>query len=773
MAVKVTLTGTSGSIGEVIEYSVSEDATPLVIGDSSGSVGKIDVEAKAKTTGPVANRSGAVVGGGIILTDTREVEGTAVKGHGSIEGQITAASMPGQRVNFSADTILNRLNTDRKADPYYGSYVPAQTSTTVRTNIRTNPSRETNVTGLTVDLGPGSLGGAATIAQATETDYPGNFARLTYTSNGTGVGGGFYERVDVVGGSSYTLSGQYRVTRAAAMANGAIAQQMRFVMRYFNASNVALNDTFVNTAVIQGQWTPVSIASVAPAAATYAHIFVVANGTGGTLWKINDKIDSDYIIVQAGGGGGYFDGSTPTSDVTDPHTGIRTVKTYAWTGTAHASSSTETTAVTLPAYGYDATQANAFRYYCSLVDINNVVIDPEFEERPVAYPGWEGNVWTHLKAFAAAIRAEIALVDGTVALRKPRTVQVPMESISGPVLTVDSTNAAQYVEVINQNSRWGNNETALTATTVYSVESNGYTEVEISVPHFLGRVNTPEAVATYAIDYEAGLGQYTVLDSQGLVVAPAWWKANGGRVTVSLAHESFNDLIIGIWGPRSDSKSYLGPFKLGRFITPSSADEQGEIGAALDITGSGVFINPQTVRIRTGLTDAQTSTVADSPIDNPFLSNADLAYTRGLDAACAAAGPMVRLTGTINNFTIAQQQFGMLAGGRIAYGGNIFRITNTVASRGGVQITALADMTFTDMIDLYSYSFSEFNDELPGLTMTGFNGIFSTYDFQEFNESIGTPVFGDFNVVYEEATFNDHAIYPYLAEAPVEETATF
>lgn len=761
MAVEVTLSNTNGTIGEIVDYSVSEDATPLVIGESAGSVGQIEVTARALETGPIHKRSGSVVGGNIHLSDTLSIPGTRATGRGDIDGTITNAAIVGPRVNLTAETVLNRLNTDRRAKPFYGVYTPPQTSTSTRTNVATNPSRELNLDNIFLDAGSGNVGGAATLSRATETGWSGYYARVTYTSNGTAVGGGMYEQVPIVGGTSYSLQGQYRVTRAATVPVGTPAQTLRFLMRFFTSGGATLNTTEIAGVVQQGEWTKFTISAEAPANAAYAHIFTVAGNAGATMWRVGDTIDSDLILVEAGAGGEYFDGSTPTVVVVDEETGVETRREHSWLGTPNASASIETIYTTVPANGYDATEGSAFRYYCELVDIYNVTVDADFENRPVAYPSWEGNVWTYLKDFAAAVGGEIALVDGSVTLRKPRTYDVPLESISGPAVSVTTALTSQFVEVVNQNSRWGTNETVLDSDSQYSVEAGGYTEAVVTVPHHLTSVNSPVPVAKYARDYMAGKGQYAVIDSQGVSVPPAWWQKNGGAITASLVRDSYNEILIQIYGPSSGDATYTGPFKISRFVTPSSGTEQGEQSPALTITGSGVLVAPENIRIRTGAGASDTSTVVGSVINNIFLSTASLAYTRGLDAACAAAGPVVKMSGTINHFTTDGQQFGVLTGGRIKFAGNIFRITNTQSGRDGVSISGLADMTFSDMIDLYSYTFESFNSVYPTLSFTAFNTLMGSKTFQEFNEQTPTPNFTFFNDKFEGASFSNHATYPY------------
>lgn len=767
MAVKVELSRGNGRLGDIVDFSVSEDATPLLIGDTSGSVGQISVTARSINTGPVHLRSGAVVGDEVVLTDDTTIEHTTVKGLGEIRGQITQGSMPGERISTTAETILSRFNTDRTAKPFYGAYQSPTTAVTYRTNYATNPSREVDLTGVVLNLAGGA--GAATLSRPTTDGLFGNaFARVTWTTGDAIADGGMYDIITgIQGGTSYTFSTYARVTRVAAgTLPGQLVQRLRGIMRFYNSADVAITgDTNVYFDARQGEWVRISGAATAPIGATYARFYVVsATGIGFATWKAGDTLDTDGVLVERNGLNTYFDASFPSETVTDYPNNLSTRYQYQWSGTPHASQSVVTvTATQITGSGYDATQGEYFRYLCGLVGISAIAVEGPFDDIAVAYPGWTGNVWKYLKDFCAAVRGEIALVDDVVILRQPRTRTIPVESIKGPALSVDSTLSAQFVQVYNYNSRWGNSEVAYSPETVYQVEAGTVSISEVTIPHFIDSVNTPVAVDNFSPAYTTGEGQYSVVDSQGLRVDARWWRENGGKVEVEIIDP--NTLRITITGARLSPEAYMGPFRLGR--------DAGDIIPALDITGTGVFLDKQPVRIRTGVSAEQTSVVEGSIIDNIFLSNADLAYTRGLDAAANAAGPVVKFSGVLGyDILVSGQAFGIVAGSRIQYADNIFRITSATYTSAGLAFEATADMVFSDAVDLYSFTFSEFNVTYGGFTFAMFNAANSGNTFESFNTAFGSPTFELFNSIYANASFSDHATYPYIAEAFDENTST-
>lgn len=756
MVVDIKLNDSSERIGDIVDYSVQEDATSLTIGDSAGSVGQIRVTARAKLTGPVAKRSGGSVGDEVSLSNRADDQ----KGDSSrIRGTVTQAAMPGERITLSAETLLARFNAERTAKPFYGVYQPPTSTITYRTNYSSNPSREVDLTNIAVNLAAG-VGAASLTRPLTGGAFEGAFARVTWTTADAAGDGGMYDIIpDIAPNASYTFSGYYRANRVdPAILPGMDAQRVRLIIRFYNSSGVATGgDTNVPIVLKQGEWTRISGSAVAPAAAASARLYCVGTtGTGWSNWKVGDSLDSDGILVERSGLGPFFDGGSAPPMETMSATDSFTMRTYAWAGTPGKSQSVETTIVTqLSGTGYDATVGSYFRYLCELVGISATSVDSKFENIPVTYPGWTGNVWKYVKDFAAANRAEVALVDDTVVLRTPRTRTIPLEGIAGPTVSVDSTLTSQFIQVNNYNATWGVDQNAFSATSVYQVESGGTTVAEVSIPHFLDAVNNPIATNKMNVLDTTGSGQYTVVDSQGLVVDSAWWNSNGGSVKVERKQDDPNGLRIIITGARFSPEAYVGPFRIGR--------DAGGIVPALTITGTGVFTNKVTHRIRTGVSPSQTSTIDASVIDNVFLTNADLAYTRGLDAACLAAGPTVRLSGVIR-YDLKGQEFGITAGSRVKYADNVFRIVNATYSSQGISFSAVADMTFADLTDLYSYTFAEFNQDNAGRTFADLNALLAGKTFTEYNAQTSNTTFAQFNAIYEAATFKDHATFPNVSE---------
>lgn len=230
--IRILFDDVEGRVAEVIDYTVTEDASPIIAGDSSGGVGQISVATRAVTEGPVKDRTPAVVGKNITLIDENGIDDTAMKGRGTIGGLLTKASQPGARLNLTAETVLSRFNVDRVAKPFYGVLQPQNTTTTDRINLMTNPSLETATTGYTL---VNATGGTWAATRPTDsTAYEGSYYyRQTFTGTATVAGAGAYWQFNIPEtGVSYTASGYYRVTRAAiGVVEGVPSQRVSIALR--------------------------------------------------------------------------------------------------------------------------------------------------------------------------------------------------------------------------------------------------------------------------------------------------------------------------------------------------------------------------------------------------------------------------------------------------------------------------------------------------------------------------------------------------------------
>lgn len=724
---------------EVVDYEVTQEITPLAPGDSSGGVGSITVSAVARKDGPHHLRTSTVLDRDILLTDREDIEFTQYKGRGSVRGHVTSNAEAGGRINLTAETLLARLNTERTAAPFFGVHKSGTRVTYIMNDI-INPSFETNTTGLSIVAGTGGASALTRVNTAGVAFAGSYFARQAWTTAATGVGG-FNYTTNVVGGATAVYSGYARIQGGAKT-----AQSMRLSVEFFNGVGASLGAAIPGERVIINNtgMTRMSVTAAAPATAVTAILRFYNYNDGGIFfsnWAVGDVLALDALMQTAGTTlQSYFDGTSANAS---------------WIGTAHASKS-QLAITTVVDEGYDATLANAVRYYCGLVGIEqtSVVVDAAFEGVPVAYPAWTGNVWNHLKMLCVAVGAEIIAVDSSIVFRRPRQFYVAHENADSFDTAVNAQATALAVELYNYNNRWLVNSVAAAPTNIYSVDVGTVQVASIKTPHSLTSVNSPLPSATLPdLESYVGSGAYVVTDANDVVVDPVFWSSNGGSVTAALEYESYNTIELTIAGP-TELGVYTAPLRI-------AIAGDGKDLPAMYITGEGVFTNKQLVRTATAATLTQTSNEVAPTIDNLFISTADQAGDRAVLAAMQASGPLVSIRGQFSLAT--SESFLNMVGGRIRHNNSIYRVKSASVSPVSVDITAESDVLFGDVTELYSVTFTENNVTYSGFTFTTYNATWSpTTTFADVTALSPQPSFTQVNALYSSQTFNDHAIYPLL-----------
>ncbi len=200
------------------------------------------------------------------------------------------------------------------------------TDTEVRTNLVTNPSVETGITGWLT-----STTNAALTRQTTFSKF-GSYSLRGRTTTSTPSIGFFSDTgasitppypISVTAGKTYTWSYWAYTTLSDKIADARI--------RWASASANIGSDTHGNdTPLVPGEWTLVTVTATAPAGATNAGPWGQVSGSGNFA-SGSDAYFDGFIFTETDAPIDYFDGST-----VDDH------YDYAWTGTAHASTSTRT-----------------------------------------------------------------------------------------------------------------------------------------------------------------------------------------------------------------------------------------------------------------------------------------------------------------------------------------------------------------------------------------------------------------------------------------------
>lgn len=391
---------------------------------------------------------------------------------------------------------------------------------------------------------------------------------------------------------------------------------------------------------------------------------------------------------------------------------------------------------TAPPYGSDAggyTLATAIYDYCSLVDVVpnfEPGLEAELDLINVDFIGWQGNVWEHLKMLCAACPIdddngllEMYIQNDELWFRRGLVGQIDnARNISSESVTINSFDAAQQVTIYKyatdyradsvvrqqgaENAGYANLEN-VSITDSMQVSANERIVRRVAINASLESVNQPVPVASItSLPYTGVTGEYVIVGKDGLPIQPAQWEAQGGSLAVRLT-ENPNEIELEIVGANFPD---LEPFRIG---VESSGNEEYP---ALYITGTGVFFEKTAHTLYTG---ARSDTDVNAPqIDNPFITDDNKLWTRGVAAAQAIAGPSYQLSQEMPNGV----EFGESIGSIVSSNDTKFRITSINYSQNGASLSGKQHVTFAD-----------FNTAWAGKTFANFNTAMNGLSFDEFS----------------------------------------
>lgn len=350
---------------------------------------------------------------------------------------------------------------------------------------------------------------------------------------------------------------------------------------------------------------------------------------------------------------------------------------------------------------YNGTLGGAFSYYCSLAGISGST-DPAITSQSVAFPGWNGELWFHMKQMAASVDAEIAAVEGVVRLRPIRQTELlPYTDTSG-TSDVNADTLAQSVEVYAYQNRWVTNTLVYppggwsSDVEVLSVSAGDYVEQTIQLSTSVQSITAPTMQTSVSKDYQSG-SVYTIVGDDGLPIQPAQWADAGGKITVEINPDT-TTLLVKMQGPTSDIIMSNGePSKT--YSLALAADTSGSRYSTLRIVGTGTQFDKQKMTLSTGVSASETGTEIGVTIDNPFLSTWDQLYRAGTRAAKAFSGfyPSVTVGSVAPIDPLQDYTFGNLAGSRVILRGRPFRVREASVTPENVSVTGDDDLTHGDV----------------------------------------------------------------------------
>jgi hypothetical protein len=214
------------------------------------------------------------------------------------------------------------------ASPFYGQIVPRRdvrissnyqaAYTATRTNLVTNPSLETNATEWT-------FVGSALFTRITTDAYVGSACGRV-----TGLG---QIGARIMGTSRMPVTAGQVFTASVYVKDESTNAQFRNEIYWYNSGGSLLSiTTGIATTVSTSSWTRVSLSATAPTNATMAQLVC---RTSTSLVTSSSALFDAALFEQSSSLGDYFSGSSTNISNSE------FTKTYAWTGTANASTSTE------------------------------------------------------------------------------------------------------------------------------------------------------------------------------------------------------------------------------------------------------------------------------------------------------------------------------------------------------------------------------------------------------------------------------------------------
>lgn len=244
-------------------------------------------------------------------------------------GPVIQAPIPTAYVKMRVDFYNGAGNPSAAANVRFTNamvtWQDTGTVTSIRTNLVTNPSFETNLNSWQTNATLVTLAQSNTVAQV------GTWSCRMTRASGTGalwVQTADANKISVTGGKDYTASCYVRA-----------ASQTRFfrisVFWYTAAGSYISMSQGPDQTNSNSAWTRISVRGTAPSNATKA-VVDIRESTGYIVPQGEQHYVDAVLLEQSTTLKAYFDGAT-----TD--TGSYT---YDWTGTAHASSSTEISAIT-------------------------------------------------------------------------------------------------------------------------------------------------------------------------------------------------------------------------------------------------------------------------------------------------------------------------------------------------------------------------------------------------------------------------------------------
>lgn len=373
------------------------------------------------------------------------------------------------------------------------------------------------------------------------------------------------------------------------------------------------------------------------------------------------------------------------------------------------------------------TLRQAFEYYLKLAGAKtNIDIDPALGARSVAYPGWKGELWYHLKMMAAAQDADISLVSNVIIMRPIRARTARFNRAISASRSMSTDNLAQNIEVYKYNNRSMSGDMIYPVgdlsneNQIFSVNAGEVTEYAIELSASVSSVVQPQA-QDWVGPYDMYSSAYSILTNDGLKVTANEWNLNGGSVRVIVNPDTISARLI-IRAPRGLAiRNEDGEAReASSYALADYADGDGTARrATLRIIGTGVAFFKEKVTIPTGVSPTRTENMVGMTVDNPFISTSQDMYRAGTRAALTYSGVLPALNAELISVNRSGDS-GVFDGMTYAATDAMFKSSwgNAITyDQVGVNLAAMGHTTYAK-VDKYvaSQTENDFENQVSGNT---------------------------------------------------------
>jgi len=304
----------------------------------------------------------------------------------------------------------------------------------------------------------------------------------------------------------------------------------------------------------------------------------------------------------------------------------------------------------IQAQPYVGTLGGGFAYYLSLAGVTtDYLVDSTIASESVLFPGWNGELWFHLKQMAAALDCDISLVSGIILIRPIRARTIAVGRDINRAAGSGGGSLAETVEVYWYES------TAISDKIVYpiggwtpeveilNVNAGETSEYQLELSASVSAIQAPTMQTFVAEAYDAA-SVYTVVADDGLPVSAALWAASGGSVTVTVNPDTqtLTVSMVGALGVPTATGATSKSFSLAL-----ASDTSGSRYSTLRILGTGVSYLRTKEVFRTGVDPADSPNKVGETIDNPFITTRSALYDAGTRSALRFSGVVPSLSGVV------------------------------------------------------------------------------------------------------------------------------